>query len=131
MCGKISRTDFWALVAKLAVEEVLPNGVACRDATECEAGVGRLPQATEGLEEIGRVFDVQMGLSEVDDVTLIGAHSVDRVGPANLGFGLFRRGSTWDNTPTDLDNKFYINLLDQPGIRSRSDTRPVPPASWQ
>jgi hypothetical protein len=128
VCGKISRADFWALMAKLAVEEAFPNGVAStvkfaygrRDATECEAGAGRLPQATEGLEEIGRVFEVQMGLTEADAVTLIGAHSVGRVCPANSGFGLGPGGSTWDNTPTVLDNNFYINLLDQPWIRSQT-----------
>ena len=126
LCGQISRADFWVLMAKFAVEAAFPAGVSVtlpyaygrRDATECEGGVGRLPRATQGLEEIGRVFQVQMGLTEADAVTLIGAHSVGHTCRSISGFGVGPSGvGTWDNTPGILDNHFYQNLLDRPWRR--------------
>lgn len=57
------------------------------DSSNCEAGSGRLPDATLGLDEITRVFVTQMGLSITDAVTLIGAHSVGHAFPGNSGFG--------------------------------------------
>jgi hypothetical protein len=78
----------------------------------------RLPGAAHGLEEIGRVFEVQMGLSEADAVTLIGAHSVGQVCPANSGFGINGAGTPWDDTPDVLDNHFFQQLADLPWNRN-------------
>jgi hypothetical protein len=126
VCGKITRADFWVLLAKLAIEEAFPAGVDVtipfaygrHDATECQGGSGRLPGAAHGLEEIGRVFEVQMGLSEADAVTLIGAHSVGHVCPANSGFGINGAGTPWDDTPDVLDSHFFQQLANLPWNRN-------------
>lgn len=72
-CDLITRADFWALFAKLAVEGSDPTGAISinyqygrKDVNNCQSGAGRLPDALEGLDEIERVFVTQMALT-LDD----------------------------------------------------------------
>jgi len=125
-CDKISRADFWALFAKLAVEKADPThtiSIAYQygrvDNTECSAGTGRLPSAGLGLTELNRVFVTQMGLTLHDSVALLGAHTLGHVHIANSGFGQLASDfpnapadaiNAWDNTPSQFDNHYYQNL---------------------
>ena len=60
-CDKISRADFWALIAKMAIEISDPTGAIYipyqfgrKDSTNCQAGINRLPNAQLGIGKIGR-----------------------------------------------------------------------------
>lgn len=72
VCDRISRADFWVLLAKLVLEQAIvpalpvPYQYGRRDNVECEGGAGRLPQPDRGLEEFHRVFVRQMGLTMAD-----------------------------------------------------------------
>lgn len=124
-CDKISRADFWVYFGKLVTEKAATAVVTVdfhygrKDNIECSGGTGRLPDASLGLAEINRVFTTQMGLTLVDAVTLIGAHSVGHVSPARSGFGHPLTDSrnaqldfnSWDRTPDKLDNSFFNALV--------------------
>eukprot|EP01034_Spumella_vulgaris_P021863 gene21863-27938_t len=122
LCGKISRADFWVLLAKLCLETAEPTDVLSIpfqfgriDATSCSAGADRLPSALGDLTEYRQVFVTQMGLTLADAVVLVGAHSLGHMHPDNSGFGLSGSCSdgylnAWDDTPHIFDNHYHFNL---------------------
>jgi catalase (peroxidase I) len=69
-CDKMSRGDFWALLAKLSIEEADPTGQITVpfqfgriDSPDCSAGRGRLPNAQSGLSTVQSVFVEGLGLT--------------------------------------------------------------------
>ena len=71
-CDHISRADFWALIAAVAIEAAEPNGAiritklwGRTDNKECTAS-DRLPSGKRGLTELERVIVSQMGLTLTD-----------------------------------------------------------------
>ena len=76
-CDKISRSDFWVLFAKLALEFSDPSKsiqldyqYGRHDKTVCEPNVERLPDAQYGMEMLQKVFVNQMGLT-INDAGII------------------------------------------------------------
>jgi hypothetical protein len=72
-CDVMSRADFWALFAKLVVQEADPTGsmdidyqYGRVDSATCSTGAGRLPNAQLGQSMLQQVFVTQMGLT-LDD----------------------------------------------------------------
>lgn len=69
-CDKIGRADFWALIAKIAIETAditnhirVPYQYGRRDATKLCTDLRRLPNAQRGLSSIKQVFVDRMGLT--------------------------------------------------------------------
>jgi len=122
-CDKISRADFWALVAIIAIQQseptktiVLPFQYGRKDNLNCNAGAGRLPSPQLGISMLNTVFVNQMGLTLTDAVTLLGAHTVGHVHTANSGFGKTGNSTdnllnAWDTTPNVFDNEYYASIL--------------------
>lgn len=123
-CDKMSRADFWVLLAKLSVEFADPTRAirinyqfGRKDKRTCETGgVSRLPNA-QTTTTVQDVFQAKMGLTATDAVTLIGAHTIGHVHTAASGYGSVLAGNpnlqanAWDTTPSAFDNQYYINLL--------------------
>ena len=72
-CDRISRADFWVLIAKLTIERAASAPIEVdfqygrRDSHSCDAtAAGRLPKGEGGMEDISRVFETQMGLTLED-----------------------------------------------------------------
>jgi hypothetical protein len=72
-CANINRADFFVLFAKFVVEKseptgqiVLPFQYGRRETSDCSAGVGRDPDAQNGVDAITQSFVVQMGLTYAD-----------------------------------------------------------------
>ena len=72
-CDQINRPDFWVLFGKLVVEKADPTGTiripfqfGRRTATDCSAGIGRDPDAQDGVDAIKQAFVVQLGLTYAD-----------------------------------------------------------------
>ena len=72
---------------------------------------------------MNQVFEKQMGLTLVDAVTLIGAHTIGHMHPEFLGYGTAPTPSptavnnnnalltnAWDTTPQTFDNEFHRSL---------------------
>lgn len=124
-CSSISRADFWALWGKLVIElsASIPVSVDFYfgrfDNTDCSAGAGRLPMASGLLDEVHRVFVVQMGLTLEDAVTLIGAHTIGHMSTSFSGFGnppTDPRSDTvdfnaWDLSSWILDHDYFRALV--------------------
>jgi len=131
-CDQISRADFWFLFAKLSVEFAAGGtgninipfywGRVDKTPGACTPpAAGRLPSAQLGLAVLNTVFVSQMGLTLVDAVTLLGAHSLGHVHTANSGYGAPGVNpaanvavNSWDGTPTTFDNRYYNRLLNIP-----------------
>eukprot|EP01034_Spumella_vulgaris_P030481 gene30481-37703_t len=125
-CGLITRADFWVLFATLVIGGTDPTGyMAPRlpysfgrpDVANCDAGAGRLPDASRGRAATQDTFVTRMGLTMNDAAVLMGAHTLGHVHIANSGYG-FPAGSAtdplnnaWDLTPDVFDNQFYKSLL--------------------
>ena len=81
-CDTISRADFWAMIGWLSINIASAGGIALQyqygriDAVTCPVPSTRLPSAQLGRSSINKVFQTQMGLTLVDAVTLIGAHTI-------------------------------------------------------
>lgn len=124
-CTQISRGDFWAYWGKLTNEyAALPEVIDIPfywgriDNPNCEEGQSRLPNGTwTGFEFTKQIFVTQLGLTIDDAATLLGGHSVGRVFVNDSGFGFDPANTTmltansWDATPLQLDNQYYIGLL--------------------
>jgi hypothetical protein len=72
-CDKINRADFFVLIGKLVIETAEPTHsinlsfqYGRREAFDCSAGVGRDPDAQQGVHAIKQSYVVQMGLSYED-----------------------------------------------------------------
>eukprot|EP01038_Epipyxis_sp_PR26KG_P009951 gene9951-13385_t len=147
VCQYISRADFWIMFAKFVIEDIVPAGTPMlikyqygrKDSTSCMAGVGRLPSAQGNLNTIRNVFVNRMGLTMLDAVTLLGAHSLGHVDPSRSGYGLNNASTdiqinAWDASPTQLSIQYYealvsslnkwINIL-QPGSTTTNIWVPV------
>ena len=123
-CDQISRGDFWALLAKLSIEQAdpthqitIPFQFGRVDSKNCSAGRNRLPDAEKGLEMSIQVFVDRLKLTLNETVALIGAHTIGHVHPANSGYGqLLNVNSTvltnaWDNTPSVFDNHYFQDIF--------------------
>jgi len=125
-CDYISRADFWVLFAKIVIEYAESTGhlnfpfqYGRVDATtSCEAGYGRLPDATRGMPAIVDLFVNNMQMTLEDGAALIGGHSVGHVHLQNSDFTMAGDNTAddglvngWDTTPHIFDNKFYIQML--------------------
>ena len=142
VCDSLSRADLWALFASLAVEHAtsyqqevhaLPfTAFGRRDSKSCTPDMNRLPSAQGGLTEVTRTFVMNMGLTMDDAVTLIGAHSLGHVHTLGSGYGFHPQLGTmydatsvllnaWDETPTMLDNKYYLNMANEVSLYFSSD----------
>jgi len=127
-CDSISRADFWVLFGKLVVEKAdptktisLPFQYGRRAAASCSEGIGRDPDAQDGVDAITQAFVVQLGLSYTDAVTLSGAHTLGHVHPSISGYGghpgIETSGVTvnaFDSTPTQFDNDYFVKLRNVP-----------------
>jgi len=74
-CCYYRRADFWVLFSILVVQyTAAPNTINLqskyqfgrKDSRSCNAGVGRLPSAQNGLSNINKVFVTQLGLTMSD-----------------------------------------------------------------
>lgn len=126
VCDKISRADFWVLLAIIFVHEAsgqkvsIPFYYGRKDAeSSCSDGTGRLPNAFRGASEFQRVFINQMGLTMKDATTLIGAHTVGHMHLSNSGFGVSTSDpknvllNAWDGTPNKFDNGYFFDLFNR------------------
>jgi len=131
-CDQISRADFWFLFAKLSVEFAAGGpgninipyywGRIDKIPGSCSPPVTtRLPNAQLGLGMLNTVFVSQMGMTLIDAVTLLGAHTLGHVHTTNSGYGAPGINPTanaainsWDGTPTIFDNRYYNRLLNIP-----------------
>jgi len=120
-CDKISRADFWAMLAIIAVKQAEPTRTISipyfygrDDAAVCSYTGSRLP-VSELSTNIQTVFANRMGLSITDAVALLGAHTLGHVHPQFSGYGAptvtSLSDNAWDNTPHVFDNNYYTNLL--------------------
>lgn len=128
-CDTISRADFWALIGWLSINIASAGGIALQyqygriDAVTCPVPSTRLPSAQLGRSAINKVFQTQMGLTLVDAVTLIGAHTIGHVHPEFSGYGTAPTPAptsvatnadlltnAWDTTPQTFDNEYYRSL---------------------
>jgi hypothetical protein len=88
----ISRADFWVAAANAVIRQTSNDGLNLKDSfvwgrvdnDSCPESAARLPQAT-GCGQVEDVFLNKLGLSYVDAVALIGAHTLGR-GDANVSF---------------------------------------------
>lgn len=121
-CDTISRSDFFVLFAKLAVEASsgnlasIPYQYGRRHNIACSGGASRLPDANLGLAEFQRVFVTQMGLTLANATILLGAHTVGHVHRQHSGFGLLNASTNivinaFDTTPTVFENLYYDSLI--------------------
>jgi hypothetical protein len=122
VCDKISRADFWVMLAKIVIEESepthsisIPFQYGRIDAVSCDFGAGALPGAQRGIDEFQRVFVNQMGLTLHDAITLLGAHTLGHVHPHISGYGKDSAldnitTNAWDPTPHQFDNQYYQML---------------------
>lgn len=144
-CDKISRADFYALIAKVAVEYADRTGslyiryqYGRHDNTNCSEGAGRLPGAELGLQQQMLYYE-RLGLTKADGVTLSGGHSIGHVHRNSSGYG-FRifPGShpllnAWDRTPNTMDNRYYdsiINIAWANIAQTRDDDKPISQNIW-
>jgi hypothetical protein len=104
------------LAAKVAVD-VTSGGAATvpfrygrTTNAECTyAGDSRLPGANNGLADIRRVFQTQMGLTMRNAVALLGAHTLGRAEAQFSGFN-----GTWTTQPAAFTNEYYTALTEDP-----------------
>ena len=134
-CDQISNADFWALFAKLVLDYSSGNNAVLVnpfyygrvDTTNCSSGAGRLPSAQRGQDGYQSFFVEQLGFTLEEGITLLGAHSLGHVNPANSGYGLDVSGNTnnnpeynaWDRTPATFDNAYYDSLSRVPWTNSQ------------
>jgi len=124
----ISRADFWALAANVALEEALPNGVTRNipfrwgrlDVSSCNADFGKLPDSEGNLDSVKAWAMNQLGMTEEETVALMGAHTLGRAVPANSGY----RGA-WVQADAVLDNAYFQDLVDRPWGRETNDFRDI------
>lgn len=88
-CENINRADFFVLFSKFTVEYAEPTGTinidfqyGRRESHNCAGPnneyVGRDPSGQDGVNELVQTFINQMGLNNVDIVTLLGGHTLGK-----------------------------------------------------
>jgi len=135
-----SKADFWAVAANVAVmlgggpDIAQRTGASCTtsspcvsmkwgrvDAATCPTDTGRLPSSQLAHQHILDVFQTRLGFSNVEIVTLMGAHTVGRarLNESHIGFtnneiaksvnktGLAGR---WDPTPHRFDVGYFKSI---------------------
>ena len=114
----ISYSDLWILAGYEAVEALGGPHIEMAwgrvDATADQAPEicppeERFPLWDDSSETIREKF-ARMGFSDRAIVALIGAHTVGKAHPENMGFP-FRN---WDNTPVLFDNQYFQFLIEGP-----------------
>eukprot|EP01036_Dinobryon_divergens_P027926 gene27926-36788_t len=125
-CDKISRADFWVMLAKIAIEKSEPTNTISipyqwgrKDTSKsCEPPTERLPNAMQGPLTFHSFFEHRLGLTLNDTVALMGAHTVGHVHTTASKFGYIAedlsadvQANAWDPTPFRFDNQYYQNIV--------------------
>eukprot|EP00242_Pyramimonas_sp_CCMP2087_P003090 CAMPEP_0198229052 /NCGR_PEP_ID=MMETSP1445-20131203/113915_1 /TAXON_ID=36898 /ORGANISM="Pyramimonas sp., Strain CCMP2087" /LENGTH=651 /DNA_ID=CAMNT_0043909491 /DNA_START=143 /DNA_END=2098 /DNA_ORIENTATION=+ len=119
----ISRADFWALSANVAMGEAFPNGVTRDipyrwgrvDASSCEFDAEKLPDSEGNLAHV-LGWAAQLGMSDEEIVALMGAHTLGRAVAANSGYE-----GEWVPQDAVLDNVYFRDLVEHPWGRTSND----------
>jgi L-ascorbate peroxidase len=105
----ITYADFYQLAGVVAVEitggPTIPFHPGREDAPVVPVE-GRLPDATKGVDHLRNVFNDGMGLTDLDIVTLSGAHTLGRCHKERSGFE-----GAWTPNPLQFDNTYFTELL--------------------
>jgi L-ascorbate peroxidase len=105
----ITYADFYQLAGVVAVEitggPTIPFHPGRKDGPVCPVE-GRLPDATKGVDHLRSVFNDGMGLTDLDIVTLSGAHTLGRCHKERSGFE-----GAWTPNPLQFDNTYFTELL--------------------
>lgn len=116
----ISVSDLWILAGYEAVEALGGPRIEMAwgriDATADQAPeicppAERLPDWDDSTTTVREKFG-RMGFDDRDIVALIGAHTVGKAHPENLGFP-FRN---WDNSPVRFDSQYFDFVLSKTGL---------------
>ena len=133
-CDNLNRADFFVLFAKFSVEAaeptkniVIPFQYGRRESQNCSgpnnAYVGRNPSGQDGVNELVQTFITQMGLDNVDIVTLLGAHTLGHVHKEFSGYDGHPNDpkvntdvtvNAWDSTPDVFDNDYFVKVRLRP-----------------
>jgi len=107
----VSNSDFWALAAIVAIEEMggpkisfRPGRVDAKAVTD-SVPEGRLPDGDKGADHLREVF-YRQGFNDQEIVALSGAHTVGRCHPDRSGFE-----GPWTREPLKFDNTYFVDLL--------------------
>jgi catalase (peroxidase I) len=111
----MSRADFWALSAVVALEASSSNTVSIpflwgrTDAPTCSdfyAGQSVLPNPTGNWDHVLYVFKTRLNFTETNIVALMGAHTLGRMEKQNAGFN-----GGWTTSQNILNNEFYSSII--------------------
>ncbi|KAL3789714.1 hypothetical protein ACHAWO_001062, partial [Cyclotella atomus] len=110
----ISKADFWIASGKYKAAILAADGLDLKDSfvwgrvdqEDCPGSAERMPEATS-CSQVKTVFLDRLGLSYIDAVALIGAHTLGRgdtqfSGEVTTGFGLTRWKNRWCLTKSSL-----------------------------